>query len=382
MNWIRISRRLLTVATRACRFAGLPGSGARPGVPRRRRGRGGVVWVFAVVVALLAALGGPGLAPSAALASSPPVPNWTKLSPATHPGARYEAAMAYDAATGTTVLFGGGRSPYDGVNGSAFGPTYFDGTWVWNGSTWAEQHPATHPGPLADAEMAYDAATGTVVLFGGVNNKAAPRATWTWNGTTWTKQHPATSPPGSWGGAMAYDAATGTVVLFSGCRREARDTWTWNGTTWTRQRPGTAPLGRCQGSMAYDAATGDVVLFGGDRPGHGELADTWTWNGTTWTQQAPATSPSTREGAAMAYDPATGNVVLFSGSDCGCGATLAADTWTWNGTTWTQQAPATSPPTRWVATMAYDAATSTLVLFGGQGNRERWLSDTWAWGSN
>ncbi len=64
--------------------------------------------------------------------------------------------------------------------------------------------------------------------------------------------------------------------------------------------------------MAYDAATGDVVLFGGAGR-HGRLGGTWTWDGSTWTKQAPATSPPARDGASMAYDAATGTVVLFGG---------------------------------------------------------------------
>jgi hypothetical protein len=55
--------------------------------------------------------------------------------------------------------------------------------------------------------------------------------------------------------------------------------------------------------MAYDAATGTVVLFGGG--GNHDLGDTWTWDGTTWTQQAPATHPAARLSASMAYDAAT-----------------------------------------------------------------------------
>ena len=44
--------------------------------------------------------------------------------------------------------------------------------------------------------MAYDAAAGTVVLFGGANFHLFD--TWTWNGTTWTEQHPAPArPPGA-----------------------------------------------------------------------------------------------------------------------------------------------------------------------------------------
>ena len=65
--------------------------------------------------------------------------------------------------------------------------------------------------------------------------------------------------------------------------------------------------------MAYDAATGTVVLFGGYSTGTALLGDTWTWDGTTWTKQAPATSPPARDGASMAYDAATSDIVLFGG---------------------------------------------------------------------
>ncbi len=106
------------------------------------------------------------------------------------------------------------------------------------------------------------------------------------------------------------------------------------------------------------------------------LADTWTWNGTTWTKQSPTTSPSARYGASMAYDPAAGTMVLFGGQ--GSPTTSLSDTWTWNGTTWTEQNPATTPPARYGASMAYDQATGSMVLFGGHGNGGA-LSDTWTW---
>ena len=77
--------------------------------------------------------------------------------------------------------------------------------------------------------------------------------------------------------------------------------------------------------MAYDAATGNIVLFGGGINGHGVQNVTWVWDGTTWTKQAPATSPPARDAASMAYDAATGNVVLFGGFASG----TLGDTWTW-----------------------------------------------------
>ncbi len=46
--------------------------------------------------------------------------------------------------------------------------------------------------------------------------------------------------------------------------------------------------------MTYDAATGTVLLFGG-RVNGTVLSDTWSWDGTTWTQLTPATSPAARD---------------------------------------------------------------------------------------
>ena len=76
--------------------------------------------------------------------------------------------------------------------------------------------------------------------------------------------------------------------------------------------PGHQPFGKVLvPTMAYDAATGQVVLFGGSNGSN--LGDTWTYNGTTWTQQSPASSPSARYDSTLAYDATTGQVVLFGG---------------------------------------------------------------------
>src|SRR5579863_2579762 len=76
-----------------------------------------------------------------------------------------------------------------------------------------------------------------------------------------------------------------------------------------------------------------------------------------WTKQVPATSPDPLSAEPMAYDAATSTVVLFSGQ-------ARTGTWTWNGTTWTRHFPAASPDARLNSSVAYDAATGTVVLFG------------------
>jgi galactose oxidase-like protein len=335
-------------------------------MPWRAARRGGLC-SFVVVAAVLSAQ-------SAVLASSTVVPTWTRQASATSPSARYAAAMAYDAATGDIVLFGG----LNVISGT--GHTYGD-TWTWNGSAWTKQHPATSPPARGAAAMTYDAATGDIVLFGGNSISGHGHQfgdTWTWDGSTWTKQHPATSPPGRSGASLAYDPATGNAVLFGGF---LHGTWTWDGSTWTKQQPATSPPLRGYAPMAYDPATGNVVLFGGEQRGkEAMLGDTWIWDGSAWTKQHPATSPPARGAAVMAYDAATSGIVLFGGLDS-TDARLG-DTWTWDGSAWTQQHPATSPPSRYYAAMAEDPATGDIVLFGGLARRGTALHDTWTWGSS
>lgn len=221
MNQIRISRKPVTAAG-ALRAARPAGPGSRAGARRRGRGRRSVC-LSAVAAVLLAAVGGPGLWQSAALASSSPVLNWTKQAPATSPSARIDASMAYDPATGNLVLFGG-KLPGNG--------RVYNGTWTWNGTTWIRQFPKSSPPARYAASVAYDPATGNVVLFGGLSGSNRVLGdTWTWDGTTWTKQAPATSPPARDSAPMAYEPATGNVVLFGGWNDTTGvpfgDTWIW-----------------------------------------------------------------------------------------------------------------------------------------------------------
>ncbi len=149
------------------------------------------------------------------------------------------------------------------------------------GPTWTRQATVTHP-PGEVGTMAYDAATGTVVVFTNATAHSLFGETWTWDGSTWTRRFPATRPPARGFASMAYDAATRTVVLFGGQgqRRVLNDTWTWDGSTWARQAPATHPAARSEALMAYDAATGTPVLLGGTTlgpPAHMTFHDTWTW---------------------------------------------------------------------------------------------------------
>ena len=316
-------------------------------------------------------------------------PSWSQASPPTNPTARQGAAEAYDSGTGQTVLFGGGN---------AADTTDLTDTWAWNGTTWSE---LATGGPVAAQEdaMAYDPATSQLLLFEGWTTSGDIGDTWAWNSTTSTWTEVATTGPAARNGAsMVYDLAASQLILFGGQNGTTRynDTWKWTGSAWSQiddaGDPGctiactSSPSGRYIPAAAYDPATTQVVLFGGNNGNY--LNDTWTWNGTTWAQQSPVTSPVIRNGASMAYDPATNQLILFGGNN---GSTYYNDTWYWTGSTWVQISDAgdagctitctNSPNVRTVEPMVYDTATGQVVLFGGQTTSGAVLADTWLMGA-
>jgi len=279
---------------------------------------------------------------------------------ASSPDARCCPSMVFDWTHYSTVLFGG-----NDVSGN------LADTWKLGEGGWFQLTPATSPPARSAAGMAFDAATGTVVLFGGSNGTDL-NDTWIWDGTTWAQVLTSKAPSGRrWDTqGMAYDAATGNVVLFGGVTSDGTmlgDTWTWNGKTrtWTEQHPAVSPSPR-RAPIAYDWATGTVVLFGGEGSyGGPTFGDTWVWNGTNWRQLFPATSPPARSMASMAYDFSLRRLVLFGGCGAGSSAPFYNDTWTWNGTTWTQVSTAAAPPERYAFGMDYDPITQGEVIFGG-----------------
>src|SRR5713101_3429350 len=98
---------------------------------------------------------------------------------------------------------------------------------------------------------------------------------------------------------------------------------------------------------------------------------TWEYEGTTWTQTSPSTSPSPRQFPAMAYDSDRHLVVLFGGSHhsisgCDGSSTEFCDgTWEYDGSTWTRRVVA-GPSARDGAMMVYDSRRKKMVLFGGE----------------
>jgi large repetitive protein len=137
------------------------------------------------------------------------------------------------------------------------------------------------------------------------------------------------------------------------------------------------PASRTDTAMVYDSLHHQVLLFGGLSSTAVTTNDTWVWDGNSWTQLYPVTSPPVRGGHALAYDSVRQQVVLFGGYDSSFNP--LGDTWVWDGTNWAQKFPATVPTAREYHAMAFDATHSNVLMFGGEDPSFSDLGDTWTW---
>ncbi len=299
----------------------------------------------------LVALGGAALlfSPLAAQIRWQPDPGSVPVVP------RTDARMVHDPARDVLLLTGGWNGTQD-----------LDQTWTFDGSAWTQLQPAHSPGTHSSHGLAWDAARGQAVLFGGWDaGGLRPAETWEWDGQDWRQRRPAQSPPARASAAMAYDPLRQRVVLFGGtCGNGCAlgDTWEWDGNDWRLvPTPGPGPVARYSAAFAWDAARGQLLLFGG-RTLSARVADTWAYDHGGWRQLAPAHAPSPRSAAGLAADTSRGRLVLFGGYD----GSYRNDTWEWDGSDWLLRQPVGSPPApRAFAVMAYDAARATTWLVGG-----------------
>jgi hypothetical protein len=262
-------------------------------------------------------------------------------------------------------------------------------TWIWNGSVWTQLHPAHEPSIRSLVAIAYDPATKQVVLFGGLSslgNTNMLNDTWVWDGTDWMQQHPATSPPARDGAALTYDAATNQLVLFGGGSNGPRigglvppplnDTWVWTGSNWIQQHPSTSPLPVLLPSLVYDAAQQNLLLFGGlyanTTPMRKELNDTWQWTGSNWVQLHPQTSPNLFDfvngqqevlysNPNMVYNAQNRQIFLLFGGDNTVTHDKLQAGWVWDGTNWSKTSvngPQTSADS---GDLIYDAAAQAII---------------------
>jgi hypothetical protein len=137
-------------------------------------------------------------------------------------------------------------------------------------------------------------------MFGGTlasltSPTFASSQTWRWSGTNWTLLTPTWSPPGRERGALAFDPASGDLLLFGGrdgytAQHQKNDFWRFDGTDWTPIQTTTQPPALFDPSLMFVPALGSMALFGFEI---GVGAQVWQFDGVDWTllQNDPVTGP-------------------------------------------------------------------------------------------
>jgi PKD repeat protein len=296
---------------------------------------------------------------------------WSNISATagTPPSPRVDMSMAYDTADGYVLAYGGSGSTDCGDFGTAC-----TDTWEFHAGQWTLLDPSFDPVcyrtdpticgefPGGSNPITYDTSIGSVLLFDGyTHNSEYVTATWSYRADVWTQLNltPAESPPPQGSEEMAYDAAKGVVVLFGGGTEGSSGlsqnaTWFFQDGLWTNETANytTAPTPRTSFGFTYDSTDAELVLFGGDWAicrsfndvgecnsyVSGLANDTWTFGVSGWTNVTPGVGPAPRDLSALADDPNLGGVLLFGGnSNATTGADFLGDTWSWTAATdaWT-----------------------------------------------
>jgi N-acetylneuraminic acid mutarotase len=267
-------------------------------------------------------------------------------------------------------------------------------TWAYdvNTNTWRDMSPAQSP-PIGGGVMAYDIQSDRIVLFlelldpSGRGTEYTPAGeTWTYdfNTNTWMDMEPTDAPFGMLGAQMAYDAESDRVILFGGLDADVfetgvftfyNDTWAYDfdTNTWTKMEPAISPRAQNFHTMAYDHGSDRVILFG-------NFEDTWAYdyNTDTWEELEPGETPSARYYCDMVYDPGSDRMILFGGARA-AGEAALGDTWAYHfdTNTWTELEPDTHPSERGWYAAVYSTEAERIVLFGGGRNRYAYTDETW-----
>lgn len=319
-------------------------------------------------------------------AASPGTPSWTLVLPKSPPGARDQAAMAYDPLLREVILFGG------------YNFTYFDynDTWAYHAGVWTDLTPNLTVSPPArwSPSLAYDPALKGVLLFGGRTFTKYFNDTWLYNSTGWHRMAPPHAPAPRSAAGLAWDPLRHEMILYGGWIGNLyphpttyfSDTWALHGHQWTNL---TASLSATPGArgwpdLAYDGRTKQLVEFGGlENYANGTTAwvgTTWVLGALGWSALSTASAPAVgSENGGMSYYTAGHSLVQFGS---GRPAPFGNETWVFHSGAWKNQTArlSTAPSARGIAAMADDVSDGCVLLFGGDTGSSGpygYAGDTW-----
>ena len=302
----------------------------------------------------------PPLPPLAPAAPGVP-PGWSHLTGPGPPGARTDAALAFDPVLGVAILFGGW----------ATGP--LNDTWQYHDGTWTKLVLTPSPSPRSGASIAWDARGGYLLLFGGTGPSGFLGDSWAFQGGHWISLTVSVHPSARADAGMAIDPGSGRLLLFGGTNGQPLgDTWSFGAGVWSPLSPLVAPPARSAPAMVADPESASVVVFGG--LGATPLNDTWEFHAGSWTPLTTLGAPAPRSGSSAVFDPTDGYLVLFGGN----GTVAYSDSWGFRASQWFPLLPPKHPPARVAGAAAFDPTEGLVIVFGGKANRTL-LDDAWGY---
>lgn len=161
------------------------------------------------------------------------------MEPEVKPPGRDYFAMTYDTGSDRVILFGGAAEPGDDAQSDqdyvAAGDAW---SYDYNTDTWEELKYSAAPAPREYSAIVYDAGSGRVILFGGVDEARTKHFDDTWayhsDTNTWTELEPDVSPSVRGWHAMVYSTAAERIILFGGgpSRQQFKsETWIYDPAT-------------------------------------------------------------------------------------------------------------------------------------------------------
>lgn len=208
------------------------------------------------------------------------------------PSARLAPNLVYMPPLQSVVMWGG----------SGGGGVVTDGTWAFANDRWRRlAEPGATVTPRLLEAYAFDAARGTIVLFGGAKNTVPSAETWVFDGVAWTQLTPVSSPPARVNASMAYDPIRQRVLLYGGQAYESpfSDLWEWDGIAWTEIPQTTRPPARANALLSWNARRGRLLLSGGNDVNGVLVRDVWELDGTTWHRVNVVATPPAAFGIGM-----------------------------------------------------------------------------------
>ncbi|MHB8352026.1 MAG: PKD domain-containing protein [Thermoplasmata archaeon] len=120
-----------------------------------------------------------------------------------------------------------------------------------------------------------------------------------------------------------------------------------------------------EAAATWDPEMGRVVVYGGINGSDRIGSTTWGFLGGQWTNLTDQGPPGGLAGASMAYDPAEHSIILFGGLSSSSPEQFTTTTWFFANGSWSAHTLSPSPSPRFGASMAYDPQLGGVVLFGG-----------------